>query len=293
MIDYTFSSGEELLTICREAQIPISEAAVRMELEREEMDRDGIMNEMRINLEVMRESIREGLEEQQISITGLMGEDADKLMAYTDNAVMGREMTRIVASAMAVTEVNASMGRIVAAPTAGASGILPAVLIQYGDAHDLSEEQLIAGLCNAGAIGMIIAHNASIAGASGGCQAETGSAAAMAASALTELRGGTPQMCLHAAAIALKNVMGLVCDPVAGLVECPCIKRNAIGAANAILCSDMVMAGIESIIPFDEVVTSMRNVGRMMNPDLRETARGGLAATPTAQRIAAKIRSFE
>ena len=293
MIDYTFSSGEELLTICREAQILISEAAVRMELEREEMDRDGIMNEMRINLEVMRESIREGLEEQQISITGLMGEDADKLMAYTDNAVMGREMTRIVASAMAVTEVNASMGRIVAAPTAGASGILPAVLIQYGDAHDLSEEQLIAGLCNAGAIGMIIAHNASIAGASGGCQAETGSAAAMAASALTELRGGTPQMCLHAAAIALKNVMGLVCDPVAGLVECPCIKRNAIGAANAVLCSDMVMAGIESIIPFDEVVTSMRNVGRMMNPDLRETARGGLAATPTAQRIAAKIRSFE
>ena len=293
MIDYTFSSGEELLTICREAQIPISEAAVRMELEREEMDRDGIMNEMRINLEVMRESIREGLEEQQISITGLMGEDADKLMAYTDNAVMGREMTRIVASAMAVTEVNASMGRIVAAPTAGASGILPAVLIQYGDAHDLSEEQLIAGLCNAGAIGMIIAHNASIAGASGGCQAETGSAAAMAASALTELRGGTPQMCLHAAAIALKNVMGLVCDPVAGLVECPCIKRNAIGAANAVLCSDMVMAGIESIIPFDEVVTAMRNVGRMMHPDLRETARGGIAATPTAQRIAEKIRSFE
>ena len=293
MIDYTFSSGEELLTICREAQIPISEAAVRMELEREEMDRDGIMNEMRINLEVMRESIREGLEEQQISITGLMGEDADKLMAYTDNAVMGREMTRIVASAMAVTEVNASMGRIVAAPTAGASGILPAVLIQYGDAHDLSDEQMIAGLCNAGAIGMIIARNASIAGASGGCQAETGSAAAMAASALTELRGGTPEMCLHAAAIALKNVMGLVCDPVAGLVECPCIKRNAIGAANAVLCSDMVMAGIESIIPFDEVVTAMRNVGRMMHPDLRETARGGIAATPTAQRIAEKIRSFE
>ncbi len=293
MIDYTFSSGEELLTICREAQIPISEAAVRMELEREEMDRDGIMNDMRINLEVMRESIREGLEEQQISITGLMGEDADKLMAYTDNAVMGREMTRIVASAMAVTEVNASMGRIVAAPTAGASGILPAVLIQYGDEHDLSEDQLVAGLCNAGAIGMIIAHNASLAGASGGCQAETGSAAAMAASALTELRGGTPDMCLHAAAIALKNVMGLVCDPVAGLVECPCIKRNAIGAANAVLCSDMVMAGIESVIPFDEVVTAMRNVGRMMHPDLRETARGGLAATPTAQRIAQKIRNYE
>ena len=293
MNDYTFTSGEELLAICQEHQIPISEAAILAELSREEMDRDGIMGEMRTDLEVMRESIRVGLEEQQISITGLMGEDADKLMAFTDSAVMGQEMTRIVASAMAVTEVNASMGRIVAAPTAGASGILPAVLIQYGDAHDLSEDQLIAGLCNAGAIGLIIARNASLAGASGGCQAETGSAAAMAASALTELRGGTPQMCLHAAAIALKNVMGLVCDPVAGLVECPCIKRNAIGAANAVLCSDMIMAGIESIIPFDEVVTAMRNVGRMMHPDLRETARGGLAATPTAQRIAEKIRNFE
>jgi L-serine dehydratase len=293
MMDYTFLSGKELLGICRQEQIPISEVAIRAELSREEMDRQQIMDEMQTDLEVMRDSIRVGLEERQTSITGLMGEDADKLMAFSENALMGREMTKIVSSAMAVTEVNASMGRIVAAPTAGASGILPAVLIQYGDAHDLSEEQLIAGLCNAGAIGIIIARNASIAGASGGCQAETGSAAAMAASALTELRGGTPDMCLHAAAIALKNVMGLVCDPVAGLVECPCIKRNAIGAANAVLCSDMVMAGIESIIPFDEVVVAMRNVGRMMNPDLRETARGGLAATPTAQRIAQKIRSFE
>ena len=293
MTGYTFSNGAELLAICREEMIPISEVAVRAELEREEMDREGILHEMQVNLEVMRESIREGLEEQQVSITGLMGEDADKLMAFSDNTVMGREMASIVASAMAVTEVNASMGRIVAAPTAGASGILPAVLIRYGDAHDLSEEDLIAGFCNAGAIGMIIARNASIAGASGGCQAETGAAAAMAASALTELRGGTPEMCLHAAAIALKNVMGLVCDPVAGLVECPCIKRNAIGAANAVLCSDMAMAGIESIIPFDEVVIAMRNVGRMMHPDLRETARGGIAATPTAQRIAEKIRHFE
>ena len=293
MIDCHFSNGVELLAVCNSRHVPISEAAVLYELSREEMSREEIINEMKTNLEVMRDSIRIGLEEQQISITGLMGEDADKLMAFTDDALMGPQMTRIVASAMAVTEVNASMGRIVAAPTAGASGILPAVLIQYGDAYDLCEDRLIAGLCNAGAIGLIIAHNASIAGASGGCQAETGSAAAMAASALTELRGGTPEMCLHAAAIALKNVMGLVCDPVAGLVECPCIKRNAIGAANAVLCSDMVMAGIESIIPFDEVVTAMRNVGRMMNPDLRETARGGIAATPTAQKITEMIRSYE
>ena len=293
MIDYTFTTGEDLLTICRVEQIPISEAAIYAELDREEMDRQGIMDEMRKNLQVMRESIREGLEEQQVSITGLMGEDADKLMAFSETAIMGPELSRIVAASMAVTEVNASMGLIVAAPTAGASGILPGVLIEYGDTHDLSEKQLIRGLCNAGAIGLIIAHNASIAGASGGCQAETGTAAAMAASALTELRGGTPEMCLHAAAIALKNVMGLVCDPVAGLVECPCIKRNAIGAANAVLCSDMAMAGIESVIPFDEVVTAMRNVGRMMNPDLRETARGGLAATPTALKITEKIKNLE
>ena len=155
MIDHSFSSGQELLELCEVEQIPISEAAVLYELDRAEMDREAVMAEMRIDLEVMRESIRVGLEEQQTSITGLMGEDADKLMAFTESAVMGREMTKIVASAMAVTEVNASMGRIVAAPTAGASGILPAVLIQYGDAHDLSEDQLVAGLCNAGAGGQV------------------------------------------------------------------------------------------------------------------------------------------
>ena len=218
-----------------------------------------------------------------------MGEDADKLMAFADYAVMGQEMTKIVASAMAVTEVNASMGRIVAAPTAGASGILPAVLIQYGDAHDLSEEQLIAGLCNAGAIGLIIAHNASIAGASGGCQAETGSAAAMAASALTELRGGTPDMCLHAAAIALKNVMGLVCDPVAGLVEIPCIKRNVSGLMIAFSSADLALAGIEARIPADECLDAMREVGDALPSTLKETAGGGLAATPTGRKLQKQV----
>ncbi|MBQ7278462.1 MAG: L-serine ammonia-lyase, iron-sulfur-dependent, subunit alpha [Clostridia bacterium] len=290
MSEYNIINGQELLHICHEKGLTISEVGMNLEVERGEMTRQQIYEEMRLNLQVMRESIREGLEEQQTSVTGLMGLDADKLNAFTESAIMGRELTRIVASSMAVTEVNASMGRIVAAPTAGASGILPATIICYGDTHDLTEEQMVSGLFNAGVIGLIIARNASLAGASGGCQAETGSAAAMAASALTELRGGTPEMCLHAAAIALKNVMGLVCDPVAGLVECPCIKRNAIGACNAVLCSDMVMAGIESIIPFDEVVTTMKNVGRMLSPDLRETAKGGVAVTPTALKIAERIR---
>ena len=221
MSEYNIINGQELLRICHEKGLTISEVGMNLEVERGEMTRQQIYEEMRLNLQVMRESIREGLEEQQTSVTGLMGLDADKLNAFTESAIMGRELTRIVASSMAVTEVNASMGRIVAAPTAGASGILPATVICYGDTHDLTEEQMVSGLFNAGVIGLIIARNASLAGASGGCQAETGSAAAMAASALTELRGGTPEMCLHAAAIALKNVMGLVCDPLAGLVECP------------------------------------------------------------------------
>ena len=181
------------------------------------------------------------------------------------------------------------MGRIVAAPTAGASGILPGTLLMCANAKGWDDDALMRGLFNAGALGMIVARNASIAGAEGGCQAETGTAAAMAASALVELSGGTPEMSLHAAAIALKNVMGLVCDPVAGLVECPCIKRNAIGAANALMSADLALAGIASIIPFDEVVIAMKNVGRLMSPDLRETARGGIAASPTARAIAKRL----
>ena len=291
-----YQSIRELTEAAEAEHLKISELVLKEQAEAMEQPVEELYERMKESFAVMREAVRFGQKKDQRSMSGLTGGEGFAMKDYaerTNGGLCGSFMSRAISRALAVAGCNASMGRIVAAPTAGASGILPAVLIQYGDAHDLGEEQLIAGLCNAGAIGMIIARNASIAGASGGCQAETGSAAAMAASALTELRGGTPEMCLHAAAIALKNVMGLVCDPVAGLVECPCIKRNAIGAANAVLCSDMVMAGIESIIPFDEVVIAMRNVGRMMHPDLRETARGGIAATPTAQRIAEKIRNFE
>ena len=293
MKNYNYATGQELLALCKAENLPISEIAFRCELGREERTREQILKEMELNLKTMKESIKEGLESQQTSITGLMGLDADNLMAFSDKAIMGKELTNIVAASMAVTEVNASMGCIVAAPTAGASGILPGVLIEYGKWHELRDATVVRGLFNAGAIGIIIAKWATIAGASGGCQAETGVASAMAASALTELRGGTPEMCLDAAAMTLKNVMGLVCDPVAGLVECPCIKRNALGAVNAVLCSDMAMAKIKSIIPFDEVVLAMKSVGRMMNPDLKETAKGGLAATPTALRIAKEIMQNE
>lgn len=281
-----FSTGEELLEICKRENISISEAAIRYELMISERDRDEIYEEMRLNLKTMKDSIKKGLSHKHVSMSGLVGDDSITMLEFASQAAMGERMAKIVASAMAVTEVNATMGCIVAAPTAGASGILPGVLIEFAHQHELDDELILKGLFNAAAIGVLIAKNASISGASGGCQAETGSASAMAASALVEMRGGTAKQSLDAAAMTLKNVMGLVCDPVAGLVECPCIKRNALGAVNAVLCSDMALAGIKSIIPFDEVVTTMKNVGKMMHLDLRETAKGGLAATPTGIKIA-------
>ena len=191
---------------------------------------------------------------------------------------------------MAVAEVNASMGQIVAAPTAGASGILPAVVVCCGDERGLADETLCMALFAAGAVGAIVAENASIAGASGGCQAEIGSASAMAAGALAQLRGGGPEQTANALAMALKNLMGLICDPVAGLVEVPCVKRNVIGAVNAVSCADMALAGITSRIPADEVIDCMGIVGERLPREFRETARGGLAATPTGRAAWKKLK---
>ena len=175
----------------------------------------------------------------------------------------------------------------------GASGILPGVLIECGMERNWTDDQLIQGLFTAGAVGLLFAQNATISGADGGCQAETGVASAMAAAAIVELSGGSPEQALDAAAITIKNIMGLVCDPVAGLVECPCIKRNALGAANALLCADMVLCGITSLIPFDEVVSAMLQVGRDIRKEYRETAKGGLATTPTGKAVAEKVRRFQ
>ncbi len=288
-MSYDFRSGEELLSLCKQERLPIYAIMLKSELEREEMSESALYEEMKKNLSTMRASVKSGIQDVQVTVSGLMGGDAELLYAYAEQSLCGPRVARAAASAMGVLEVNASMGKIVAAPTAGASGVLPGTLISCADELHWSDEMLINGLFTAGAIGAIVAANASISGAAGGCQAETGTAAAMAAAALTELSCGSPEMALHAAAIALKNVMGLVCDPVAGLVECPCIKRNAIGAANAMLSADLALAGIKSVIPFDEVVTAMRNVGRAMSSDLRETARGGLAATPTAKALKKKL----
>ncbi|MBR0026809.1 MAG: L-serine ammonia-lyase, iron-sulfur-dependent, subunit alpha [Clostridia bacterium] len=291
-MNYDFISGDELLLLTETQGLSIAEIMLRRETARSDLSREEIIAEMRRNLDTMRSSVHKGLTERQKSVSGLSGGDAELLLKYskTPDAFSGEKVLKAVASSMAVVEVNASMGRIVAAPTAGASGILPGALLECGKERGWDDDTLIMGLFAASAVGMLIARNASISGAAGGCQAETGAAASMAAAALVECAGGSPLKALHAAAIALKNVLGLVCDPVAGLVECPCIKRNAIGAANAMLSADLALAGIESMIPFDEVVSSMKRVGSSMAADLRETARGGLATTPTGKALKKRLK---
>ncbi len=288
---YNFNNGLELTEICNKYDKKIWEIMVLREVEHSGNDYNKVIEIMKENLSIMKSAIEKGLNEEIKSVSGLVGGDAIMLKNYYEKnkTLSGDRMLKAVASSMAVLEVNASMGQIVAAPTAGSSGILPGVLITVGEELGLDDDELVKGLFTASAIGLIISKNATVSGAEGGCQAETGSAAAMAAGAVVELMGGSPEAVLHGAAFTIKNILGLVCDPIAGLVECPCVKRNAIGAANAIMSADMALAGIKSIIPFDEVVEAMYRVGRALPYTLRETALGGLAATPTGKKIAQKI----
>ena len=288
-MSYEFHHGSELLTLCSRYKISIGEVMLRREMEDTTRTREEIFAEMKLNLDVMRTSIRTGLD-PTVPTRGLMaGNESVKLARYAQNSELGGRLCGIVAAGMAVAEVNASMGQIVAAPTAGASGILPAIVGCCGEEQHMDDEALCMALFAAGAVGAIVAENASIAGASGGCQAETGTGAAMAAAALAQMKGADPEISLTAAAITLKNCMGLVCDPVGGLVECPCIKRNAIGVTNAVLSCDLAMAGIPSLIHFDEVVEAMKSVGDAMSSDLKETARGGVAATKTGKALTRNI----
>ena len=288
-MSYEFHHGSELLTLCSRYKISIGEVMLRREMEDTTRTREEIFAEMKLTLDVMRTSIRTGLD-PTVPTRGLMaGNESVKLARYAQNSELGGRLCGIVAAGMAVAEVNASMGQIVAAPTAGASGILPAIVVCCGEEQHMDDEALCMALFAAGAVGAIVAENASIAGASGGCQAETGTGAAMAAAALAQMKGADPEISLTAAAITLKNCMGLVCDPVGGLVECPCIKRNAIGVTNAVLSCDLAMAGIPSLIPFDEVVEAMKSVGDAMSSDLKETARGGVAATKTGKALTRNI----
>jgi L-serine dehydratase len=288
---YKFNSGEELVGLCKNYDKKIWEIMILREVENSDKTKEEIFNLMKENLYVMKKAVEKGLTQDIKSVSGLVGGDAKLLRRrYEDKkTVSGSRMLKAVASAMAVLEVNASMGQVVAAPTAGSCGILPGVLITIGEELSVNEEKLVNGLFTASAIGLIIAQNATVSGAEGGCQAETGTASAMAAAAVVEILGGSPESALHASAMTIKNILGLVCDPIAGLVECPCVKRNAIGTANALISVDMALAGIESIIPFDEVVNAMYRVGKSLPIALKETALGGLAATPTGKRIMNEI----
>ena len=226
------------------------------------------------------------------SVSGLVGGDGMKMRQYCirGEAMSGGYVSEVIAEALSMAESNACMSRIVAAPTAGACGVLPAVLLPLCKYEEISQHQLLEALYVASGVGAVIAYRACISGAAGGCQAEIGTASAMAAAALVALRGGNGEQIGHAVAMALKNLMGLVCDPVAGLVEVPCVKRNVIGAVNAVSVADMAMAGITSRIPVDEVIDAMGEVGRRMPVEFRETALGGLAATPTGAAVQEKMR---
>lgn len=286
-----FNSINQLVERALSEGISLSEVMIQQEMEQTGQSYLDVYNLMKINFETMENAVQEGIAGVN-STTGLTGMDAVKMQKYIDSGkgLSGELNLLAIANAISTNEVNAAMGKICATPTAGSAGVVPGVLFAMVKKDPtITEEQKIRFLFTSGAFGFVVANNASISGAAGGCQAEVGSASAMAAAALVELAGGTPEMSANAFAIAMKNMLGLVCDPVAGLVEVPCVKRNAAGASNALTAADMALAGIESRIPADEVIEAMYKIGLTMPSALRETGRGGLAATPTGERLKAEL----
>ena len=280
-----FVSVENLLRAA--GDMPLWEAVLTDDLRDRGGERDTSWEKMTRLWRAMVESV-EGYDPARRSACNLTGGDARKVETRAVS-LEGQVLTDIIATALKVGECNACMGRIVAAPTAGASGVLPAVLLPIRKKYDFSAEEMVKALYVSAGFGQVIATRASIAGAEGGCQAEIGSASAMAAAALVSLLGGSPEQMAAACATALQNLLGLVCDPVAGLVEVPCVKRNVIGAVNALTAAELALAGVENVIPCDEVIDAMRAVGDVMPAALRETGGGGLAATPTGRRIAEEL----
>ncbi len=284
---------DSIAAICEAAEqqkIPISALVLSDQAAQTEMSEEALYERMENSLHVMQEAVREGKNPDICSTSGLTGGDAARIEAYAEGGgITGSFLNHAMARAVAVSEYNAAMGRIVASPTAGSCGILPGTIVSLLEEGRCDEHAAVMALFTAGAVGMVIAKNASIAGAQGGCQAECGSASAMAAAALVELSGGTPGQAAHACAIAIKNQLGLVCDPVAGLVEIPCIKRNVSGIAIAFTSAEMALAGVESKIPVDECVQAMRQVGDLLPCSLKETSQAGLAATPTGIRLKKQV----
>lgn len=279
-----FKNAKELLRLCEEQNLPISEIMRQREIQVGERDVAETDKKMARVLEIMKEAAFSPIQHPIRSMGGLIGGESKKLSEHfaSGNGLCGELLEKAMIYAMATLETNASMGLIVASPTAGSAGIVPGLLLAFQKVYEISDEAIRQVLFNAGAVGYLAMRNATVAGAVGGCQAEVGIASAMAASAAVELMDGTPKQCLDAASTVLMNMLGLVCDPVGGLVEYPCQNRNAAGVANALIATEMTLAGVPQLIPFDEMLEAMYKVGKRLPAELRETALGGCAATPSA-----------
>ena len=279
-----FKNANELLTLCKEQNLSISEIMRSREIITGESPAEETDQKMARVLEIMKEAARSPIEKPIRSMGGLIGGEAQKLAQHSSSGqgLCGELLEKAITYAMATLETNASMGLIVASPTAGSAGIVPGLLLAFQEVYDFTDKEIQQVLFNAGAVGYLAMRNATVAGAVGGCQAEVGVASAMAASAAVELMGGTPKQCLDAASTVLMNMLGLVCDPVGGLVEYPCQNRNAAGVANALIAAEMSLAGIPQLIPFDEMLEAMYKVGKRLPVELRETALSGCATTPSA-----------
>ena len=281
-MNWDFRNAEELIKLCNEKSMPISEVMIKREMQLGGVRKHAIMDQIDKNLRVMNTAVDRAISDPVKSMGGLIGGEANKLNNLDKaKAICGPMIHRTIINALAVSETNASMGVIVAAPTAGSAGVLPAVLIAMYEYGDISMDTLRRGLINASAIGYIITRNGSVSGAEAGCQAEVGSASAMAASALVEMLGGTPEQCCEAASIALSNLLGLVCDPVRGLDEGPCQTRNTIGAVGAFTAAELALADAGLNIPLDEMIKITLDVGKTLSENLRETAKGGCAVAPS------------
>lgn len=288
-----FNKGSELLDLCTKGNMKISDVVIEKEIKINNSSLEDVFDIMRKTFTVMEKSATDALDKEIRSVSGLTGGNAKKVEDYKNSSrtLSGIFINSAMSKALSTSEVNASMGKVCAAPTAGASGILPSAILSAREKLQVDDESTIRGLFTAAGIGEIVAKNATVSGAEGGCQAECGVAAAMAAAGIVEMAGGSPKMSLDAAGFALINIMGLVCDPIAGLVEYPCSLRNASGVVNALISADMAMAGVEALVPFDEVVEALYKVGKALPESLRETALGGIAATATGKELSRRLFS--
>ena len=288
---FKYDSIADLVSAAEKENVRISDLVIKEQAEARECSVEEMYNKMHKSFKVMIEAVEKGIVKDSRSVSGLTGGSAWKMreQVAAGKNICGPVFGNAMIMALAVSETNACMGKIVAATTAGSCGILPAAILSVMDDRKIPEKDVVMSMFTASAIGLVAANKASIAGAEGGCQAECGVGSAMAAAAVTEMCGGTPQMVSDACAIAIKNILGLVCDPVAGLVEIPCIKRNAMGTANAFTAAELALAGITSAIPADETLWAMKKVGDSMSSALKETGEGGLAATPTGKRLKVQV----